>query len=125
LNIEPVGVVRKLSGEESLITVFDPYRQALHGIGSGDRLEVLYWMHELHPDQRNMLQVHPRGDKSRPLKGVFGVRSPMRPNPIGVSSVCVERVEEGQLLVTGLDALDRSPVIDIKAKTGDTPNPLT
>jgi len=107
-----------------MIEVRPAYREGLHGIASGDWLDVLYWMHKLDPDQRKMLKVHPRGDSSRPLKGVFGLRSPMRPNPIGVSTVCVKRVEQGGLLVSALDAEDGSPVIDIKAKAGDTPNSL-
>jgi len=121
LKIEPIGVVRRVSPEECLIEVHPRYREGLDGIVPGDRLDVLYWMHRLGPDQRKMLKVHPRGDKRRPLKGVFGLRSPMRPNPIGLSQVRVQRVEQGNLRVTSFDAEDGSPVIDIKAKAGDTP----
>jgi len=121
LKIEPIGVVSRVSPEECLIEVHPRYREGLHGIVPGDRLDVLYWMHRLGPDQRKMLKVHPRGDKRRPLKGVFGLRSPMRPNPIGISQVRVLSVEQGNLRVTSFDAEDGSPVIDIKAKAGDTP----
>jgi tRNA-Thr(GGU) m(6)t(6)A37 methyltransferase TsaA len=115
LKIEPIGTVRKISGEESMIEVFPAYREGLYGITAGDRLDVLYWMHKLDPEGRKVLKVHPRGDGSRPLEGVFGLRSPMRPNPIGVSTVCVKRIEQDGLLVSALDAEDGSPVIDLKA----------
>ena len=69
------------------------------------------------------LQVHPRGDPGQPLRGVFAVRSPCRPNPIGVTTARVRRVEGNVLEVIGLDALDGSPVLDIKgyASSYDTP----
>jgi L-fuculose-phosphate aldolase len=121
LEIALIATVRKVSEEESLIEVLADYRKGLEGIAPGDRLDVLYWMHQLGPDQRRMLKVHPRGDRSRPLKGVFGLRSPMRPNPIGVSTVRVLRIEQGDLYVTSFDAKDGSPVIDIKAGREDSP----
>ena len=121
MKLEPIGIVREVSREESMIEVRPAYREGLHGIAAGDRLDIHYWMHKLDPDQRKMLKVHPRGDKNRPVKGVFGLRSPMRPNPIGVSIVCVKRVEQGGLLVSTLDAKDGSPVIDIKASRTGSP----
>jgi len=121
MNIAPIGTVRKLAGDESVITIDHAHADGLHGIVPGDWLDVLYWMHQLDEGHRRMLKVHPQGNRARPLKGVFGLRSPMRPNPIGVSSVCVKRVNQAELLVTGLDAQDGSPVIDIKAKAGGSP----
>jgi len=115
LNLSPIGTVKRLSDREFAIEIAPAYLEGFHGISCGDRLDVLYWMHRLDPDRRKLLKVHPRGDKSRPIKGVFGLRSPMRPNPIGVSTVCVTRVEEGRLIVTAFDAEDGSPVVDIKA----------
>ena len=87
----------------------------MHGIEPGDRLDVLYWMHRLPAEKRRALKVHPQGDERRPLKGVFGLRSPMRPNPIGVSTVTVRRIEKGLLYVDPFDAFDGSPIVDIKA----------
>lgn len=115
MNIEAIGKVRAISPKESVLEIDPALKDGLHGISAGDRLQVLYWMHELDTDARKVLKVHPRGDQTRPLKGVFGVRSPMRPNPIGVSSIRVARIEAGRVVVTGLDAFDGSPVIDIKA----------
>ena len=122
VNLITIGAVRKISENETAIEILTPYRQGLPGIATGDSLDILYWMHKLAPDQRLVLRAHPRGDQSRPLKGVFGLRSPMRPNPIGVSSVRVIRVEQGRLIVTPFDAMDNSPVIDIKASAKNQPS---
>ena len=115
MNLTPVGTVKRLSEHEFAIEIAPAYREGLHGIACGDRLDVLYWMHKLDPEKRGLLKVHPRGDRSRPLKGVFGVRSPMRPNPIGVSATVVRRVEQDRLIVEPFDAEDASPIIDIKS----------
>jgi len=74
----------------------------------------LYWMHELTHSERRLLRVHPRGDKSVAPRGVFSLRSPMRPNPIGVSEVDVIEVRDAGLVVVGLDARPGSPLVDIK-----------
>ena len=115
MNIQPIGKVRRRSKSESVLEIDPVYKDGLHGIVTGDRLQILYWMHELQDDVRKVLKVHPQGNRSRPLKGAFGLRSPMRPNPIGVSGVQVTRIEKSRVFVTGLDALDGSPVIDIKS----------
>ena len=115
MNIESIGKVIKRSAEESVLEIDPVHKEGLCGIAAADLLQVLYWMHELRETDRRILKVHPQGDRSRPLKGVFGLRSPMRPNPIGVSDVCVTRVAETRVFVTGLDALDGSPILDIKS----------
>ena len=115
LRITPIGTVKRISDDEFVIGLLPAFHEGLHGIRPGDPLDVLYWMHKLKPGQRCLLKVHPRGVKSSPLKGVFGLRSPMRPNPIGVSTVRVKRVDQGNLVVTPFDAEGGSPVIDIKA----------
>ena len=98
-----------------MVEIAPEYTDGLLGIKPGDRLDVLYWMHKLDAAKRDLLQVHPRGDRSRPLKGVFGLRSPMRPNPIGVTIVEVLRIERNRVFVSGLDALDGAPVVDMKS----------
>ena len=116
MNIEPIGTVREVSEEVCLIDISPPYCEGLEGVLPGDSLDVLYWMHHLGSRHRQMLKVHPQGDRSRPIQGVFGLRSPMRPNPIGVSTVQVHRVKQGKLFVNSFDAKDGSPVIDLKAR---------
>ena len=83
----------------------------LLGIQAGDELIVLTW---LHLAERGVLQVHPRGDPNRPLTGVFATRSPDRPNPVGLHRVSVLEVGEQKLRVAPLEAIDGTPVVDIK-----------
>ncbi len=115
MKIQPVGVVQRVSDEECELMLESRVLEGLLGVGPGSRLDVLYWMHELSPESREVLQCHPRGDRSRPVRGVFALRSPMRPNPIGVTSVEVLEVDGAVLRVSGLDAMDGSPIVDIKA----------
>jgi tRNA-Thr(GGU) m(6)t(6)A37 methyltransferase TsaA len=83
----------------------------LEGIAVGDELLLLTWFHEA---QRDLLQLHPRWDPSRPLTGVFNTRSPDRPNPLGLHRVTVLEVRDGELRVGPLEAIDGTPVVDIK-----------
>lgn len=83
----------------------------LAGIVVGDELIVLTW---LHLSQRDVLQVHPRGDMNRPLTGVFATRSPDRPNPVGLHRVKVMEVEKQRLRVAPLEAIDGTPILDLK-----------
>src|SRR5512139_1360851 len=83
----------------------------LMGIEAGDELLLLTW---LHLAQRDVLQVHPRGDINRPLTGVFATRSPDRPNPVGLHRVSVLEVTGGNLRVAPLEAIDGTPIVDIK-----------
>ena len=83
----------------------------LMGIQVGDELLVLTW---LHLSQRDVLQVHPRGDLNRPLTGVFATRSPDRPNPVGLHRVTVLEVIDQRIRVAPLEAIDGTPIVDIK-----------
>lgn len=96
---------------ECWIHVTDDVRAAATDLAVGDRLVVLTW---LHGANRDVLAVHPRGDASRPLTGVFSTRSPHRPNPIGLHEVEVVAIDAGRLRVRGLEAIDGTPVLDIK-----------
>ena len=114
MNIAPIGKVCRSTDDQSVLEIERSVLDGLDGIVVGDCLLVLYWMHRLPSRSRTTLRVHPQGDKSRPVKGVFGLHSPMRPNPIGVTTVRVTGIEQNRVSVTGLDAMDGSPVIDIK-----------
>ena len=87
------------------------YKDALDGIEPDDTIVLLTW---LHLADRRTLKVHPRSDPRNPLTGVFATRSPDRPNPIGLHEVTVKRVDGPRLLVGPLEAIDGTPVIDIK-----------
>jgi tRNA-Thr(GGU) m(6)t(6)A37 methyltransferase TsaA len=100
---------------EAELVIDDTYVAGLAGIGVGDQLLVLTWLHRA---SRDVLSVHLRGDPERPLEGVFTTRSPDRPNPIGLHRVTVLAVEGRALRVTGLEAVDGTPIADIKPVLG-------
>ena len=83
----------------------------LRGVGAGAELLLLTWLHRA---DRDVLLVHPRGDPTRPLTGVFATRSPHRPNPLGLHRVTAHQVVPGKLKVGPLEAIDGTPVVDIK-----------
>jgi tRNA-Thr(GGU) m(6)t(6)A37 methyltransferase TsaA len=96
--------------------VFEPGVLAgLDGIRSGDELLVLTWLHRA---RRDVLRVHPRSDPANPEQGVFNTRSPDRPNPIGLHRVTVVAVDGLRLRVRDLEALDGTPIVDIKPVLG-------
>ena len=84
---------------------------ALDGIQPGDQLIVMTWFHQ---SRRDVLKVHPRSDPNRALTGVFATRSPDRPNPIGLHPVTVRRISGNRLRIGPIEAIDGTPVIDIK-----------
>jgi tRNA-Thr(GGU) m(6)t(6)A37 methyltransferase TsaA len=88
---------------------------ALEGIGAGAVIELLTWLHRA---SRDTLQTHPRGDATRSLTGVFATRSPDRPNPIGLHTVTVLEAGSEILRVSGLEAIDGTPVLDVKIALG-------
>lgn len=96
--------------------VFEPrVREGLRGIEAGTELIVLTWLDRA---SRDVLVVHPRGDATRPATGVFTTRSPDRPNPIGLHRVEVVAVEGTRLSVRGLEAVDGTPIVDVKPVLG-------
>lgn len=95
------------------LEIFPEFQEGLEGVEAGQTIMVLFWLHE---SSRDILKVHPRGNKDRPLRGVFSTRSPVRPNPIGVSELEVLTVDGTRIQVRGLDVLDKTPIIDIKKK---------
>jgi tRNA (adenine37-N6)-methyltransferase len=95
----------------SRIILNPAYNDALLGLEAGQEILVIF---HLHLSDRFQLQQHPRGDKSRPIRGVFALRSPQRPNPIGVTKVTLLKVENNVLTVENLDAINGTPVLDLK-----------
>ena len=92
--------------------VFEPNMgEALSGLAAGDDVLLLTWLDRA---DRDVLSVHPRDDPTRPLRGVFATRSPDRPNPIGLHRVRVVEVDGLRLRVHDLEALDGTPVVDVK-----------
>ena len=85
---------------------------ALDGLQAGDDIVVVTW---LHLADRDVLQVHPRGDLSRPIRGVFATRSQHRPNPLGIHTVTILGIDGLRVRVKGLEAVDGTPIVDIKS----------
>lgn len=113
-TVGPVGWVRK-SGGRTWIAVEPRYQPALLGVGELDSVWVLWWFDRNDsPENRAILQVHPRGDPEQPLRGVFATRSPYRPNLIALSRVRVIAVRDHIIEIDGIDAFADTPVLDIK-----------
>lgn len=97
---------------EATIIIHEPYREALKGIEKGKKIMLLTW---LHAADRSVLQCYPRNEKTAPHTGVFATRSPDRPNPIGYHEVTVTDIgNNGTIKVYPLEALHKTPVLDIK-----------
>ncbi len=113
-KIIPIGIVRKTDTAVN-IDIFEDYTDGLLGLDGFSHISVLYWFDRNdRADKRRVLQVHPRKDSHNPLSGVFATHSPQRPNLIGLT-VCKIRSIKGSLIeIEDIDALDGSPVIDIK-----------
>lgn len=100
-------------GAVKAIIHIDPvYHDALLGLEPGSRITLLTWLHKA---DREILQCHPRRDMTRPKKGVFATRSPNRPNPIGIHKVTIIEMRENEIVVDMLEAIDGTPVVDIKS----------
>ncbi|MFH1113595.1 MAG: tRNA (N6-threonylcarbamoyladenosine(37)-N6)-methyltransferase TrmO [Pseudomonadota bacterium] len=113
-SVRPIGFVAKAEGAVR-IEVRPQYREALHGLSASSHIIVLYWFDQSDtPEKREVLKVHPRGDRRNPLTGIFGTRSPVRPNPIGLSVCKILGIEDGVIVIEDIEAFDKTPVIDIK-----------
>lgn len=102
----------------SEIIIDDVMADGLERLEEFSHLDILYWPHLVPPERRPAMKVHPLSSSDFPLVGVFATRSPIRPNSILVTMVRLLERKGATLRVTGLDALDGSPVLDIKPYTG-------
>lgn len=124
LALRPIGVIRSKIKERSKapkqgsegapdawLEVHPFAAPALDGLKTGDEIIILTWLHQA---RRETLKVHPRSDPAQRLTGVFATRSPDRPNPIGLHQVTVRSISKNRLRLGPLEAIDGTPVIDIK-----------
>ena len=122
--IKPIGIVHsnlkkradapkqgKEGAPDAWIEIQKEYTSGLQGLSIGDQIIIITW---LHLSNRDILAVHPRGNKNNPLTGVFATRSPNRPNPLGLHKVIIKELSENTLKVGPLEAIDGTPVVDIK-----------
>jgi tRNA-Thr(GGU) m(6)t(6)A37 methyltransferase TsaA len=128
-QLRPIGVIRsnikkrseapKQGSEgapDAWLEVSPFAAQGLEGLMAGNDIIVVTWLHQA---RRDVLKVHPRSDRRRPLTGVFATRSPDRPNPLGLHRVTVRRVAKDRLRIGPIEAIDGTPVIDIKPVLSD------
>lgn len=97
------------------LVLTDAVSEAARDIGVGDELLVLTWLDR---SDRDVQVVHPRGEATSPMRGVFSTRSPDRPNPVGVHRVQVVAVDGLRVQVCDLEALDGTPIVDVKSVLG-------
>jgi tRNA-Thr(GGU) m(6)t(6)A37 methyltransferase TsaA len=122
--LEPIGVIRSpiknvgdaprfyTEGAPNAHLELSPrYLDGLDGITVGDEIVVITW---LHLARRDVLKVYPRGDLSRPLRGVFSTRSSNRPNPLGLHRAKVLEIDGTILYIGPIEVVDGTPVVDIK-----------
>ena len=123
-ELRPIGVIRSTitdrsqapkQGNEGAPDVWldvEPWAtDALLGLAAGDEILVITWFHR---SRRETLQVRPRKDPRNPITGVFATRSPDRPNPLGLHPVTVRSIEGNRLRIGPMEAIDGTPVVDIK-----------
>jgi tRNA-Thr(GGU) m(6)t(6)A37 methyltransferase TsaA len=101
---------------DAWLVIFPAYREALKDLTVGEDILLITWFDRAFRDE---LVVHPRGDLTRPPTGVFSTRSPDRPNPIGLHRVTILAIDNLRLHVNNLEALDGTPLIDIKPVLGN------
>ena len=128
MELRPVGRIRSTlrtpaqaprqgsdGAPDAWLDVDPAYAPALLGVTAGDEVIVITWLHRA---DRDVLQVHPRSDPENPLAGVFITRSPHGPNPLGLHRVTVREVSGTRLHIGPIEAIDGTPVVDIKAVLG-------
>ena len=96
------------------LVIFPRWSELLEGIDAFSHLLVLYWPHLIDPERRKLRKLHPMGRKDLPAQGIFATCSPARPNPVLVSAVRLNERHHNVLRVRGLEAVDGSPIIDVK-----------
>lgn len=121
VTFAPIGIVKNSFAEPSdpktirnsasTLIIYEKYLEALAGLENFRHILVVFYFHK---SRGYDMKVHPMGDKSIPKRGLFATRTPMRPNPLGVTVVEVQEIMGNKIIVTGLDALNESPILDIK-----------
>jgi len=114
IKVNPIGTVISRD-DRSVIEIRPELAAALEGLGGFSHVWVIFWFHENdRPEERAILQVHPRRDPSNPLTGVFATRAPVRPNLIGLTCCRIVSLKNNILEVEGLDARKGTPILDLK-----------
>ena len=133
MRLRPIGVLQsrlksrvrapkqgREGAPDAWLELLPRFARALDGIAVGDALIVVTWLHQA---RRDLLRVHPRDNTALPLKGVFATRSADRPNPLGLHTVIVKGIKANRLRIGPIEAVDGTPVVDIKAAIRDSGSP--
>ena len=123
-QLRPIGVITSVlkdrkaaprqgteGAPDAWLEIYQWAADGLLRLAVGDEIVVITWFHQAH---RRALQVHPRSESRNPLTGVFATRSPDRPNPLGLHPVVVHAIEGRRLRIGPIEAIDGTPVVDIK-----------
>jgi tRNA-Thr(GGU) m(6)t(6)A37 methyltransferase TsaA len=123
-RLDPIGIIHsrlkarakapkqgREGAPDAWLEVRPSLADALDGIAVGDEMIIVTWFHQA---RRDVLKVRPRDNERRPLTGVFATRSPDRPNPLGLHPVIVKRIAGNRMRIGPIEAIDQTPVIDIK-----------
>ena len=123
-SLHPIGFIRSTlrtleeaprqgseGAPDAWLEVSPAFARGLSGVARGDEVIIITWLHRA---DRDVLEVHPRGDPKIPLAGVFATRSPDRPNPLGLHRVTVREISGTRLRIGPIEAIDGTPVVDIK-----------
>ena len=123
INLRPIGFVKspfqvntpaeEIRAQQVQIVIASEWIEGLLGLEAGQDIQVLFHLNQISPAEI-ALQLHPRHDPANPRRGVFATRSQFRPNQLGASVARIQAITDNVLTVTGLDALDETPVLDIK-----------
>jgi tRNA-Thr(GGU) m(6)t(6)A37 methyltransferase TsaA len=133
IELLPIGTIRSAllalrdaprQGDEGAPDAWldiDPaFAPAMNGLAAGDEIIVITWLHRA---DREILEVRPRGDPRNPITGVFATRSPDRPNPLGLHPVVVREIEGSRVRIGPIEAIDGTPVVDVKISMGNLSTP--
>jgi len=113
-KLRPIGHVQK-DGDRTLIVLHKKYQSGLLGVEGYSHIYMVWWFDRNDtPDKRSILQVHPMGNRRNPLTGVFGTRSPVRPNLIALTLCKIVAVKDNVIEIEKTDAFDGTPIVDIK-----------
>jgi tRNA-Thr(GGU) m(6)t(6)A37 methyltransferase TsaA len=114
-EVHAIGWVRKTDGRTTIV-VDKKYQEALLGVDKMSEIWVIWWFDRNDtPEKRSILQVHPRGNKDNPLRGVFATHSPVRPNLIAMTRCKIISVKDNVIEIEGIDAFADTPVLDLKS----------
>lgn len=123
-ELRPIGVI-EVDNDHYRLRLEEAYKDGLLGLSEWSHVVVLYWLDKNDtPEGRRRLQVHPRGNRENPLTGVFACRSPFRPNLIAMSVCTIVGVKGAVVEVDRIDAMDGSPLLDLKPFTPRDAPPL-